>query len=55
MLEDLWAGLLMVLRPDTIAMTGIGLVLGIFVGSLPGFTTVMAMAPSRRPRCAVSG
>ncbi|MEQ9328225.1 MAG: tripartite tricarboxylate transporter permease [Rhodospirillales bacterium] len=44
MLEDLWAGLLMVLRPDTIAMTGIGLVLGIFVGSLPGFTTVMAMA-----------
>lgn len=44
MLEDLWTGLMMVLRPDTIAMTGIGLVLGIFVGSLPGFTTVMAMA-----------
>lgn len=44
MLADLYQGLLMVLRPDTIAMTGVGLILGIFVGSLPGFTTVMAMA-----------
>jgi putative tricarboxylic transport membrane protein len=44
MLTDLLDGLFMVLRFDTIAMTGMGLVLGIFVGSLPGFTTVMAMA-----------
>lgn len=44
MFEDLLAGLLMVLRPDTIAMTAVGLVMGIFVGALPGFTTVMAMA-----------
>lgn len=34
----------MILRLDTVAMTAAGLVLGIFVGSLPGFTTVMAMA-----------
>jgi putative tricarboxylic transport membrane protein len=34
----------MLLRLDTIAMMSLGLVLGIFVGALPGFTTVMAMA-----------
>ncbi len=44
MLYDLLDGLAMVLRFDTVAMTALGLVLGIFVGSLPGFTTVMAMA-----------
>ena len=44
MLADLYEGLMMVFRLDTIAMTCVGLVLGIFVGSLPGFTTVMAMA-----------
>ena len=44
MLHDLLEGLQMVMRLDTVAMTAIGLVLGILVGSLPGFTTVMAMA-----------
>ena len=44
MLADLLAGMEMVLRLDTLAMTAFGLVLGILVGSLPGFTTVMAMA-----------
>lgn len=41
---DLLSGLEMILRLDTVLMTAAGLVLGIFVGSLPGFTTVMAMA-----------
>ena len=41
---ELLSGLEMILRLDTVAMTAAGLVLGIFVGSLPGFTTVMAMA-----------
>ena len=44
MLEDLLLGLTMILRFDTIVMTGVGLALGVFVGALPGFTTVMAMA-----------
>ncbi len=44
MLTDLLAGIEMVMRLDTLAMTAIGLVLGILVGALPGFTTVMAMA-----------
>ncbi|SHG83038.1 tripartite tricarboxylate transporter permease [Marivita hallyeonensis] len=44
MWAELLTGLEMILRLDTVAMTAIGLVLGIFVGSLPGFTTVMAMA-----------
>ena len=44
MLHDLLEGLQMVMRLDTVAMTAIGLVLCILVGSLPGFTTVMAMA-----------
>lgn len=34
----------MILRLDTVVVTATGLALGIFVGSLPGFTTVMAMA-----------
>ena len=41
---DLISGLEMILRLDTVIMTAVGLVLGIFVGALPGFTTVMAMA-----------
>ena len=44
MWSDLFTGLEMILRLDTLAMTAAGLVLGIFVGALPGFTTVMAMA-----------
>jgi len=44
MWAELFTGLEMILRFDTVAMTAAGLVLGIFVGSLPGFTTVMAMA-----------
>ncbi|KIT17576.1 tripartite tricarboxylate transporter permease [Jannaschia aquimarina] len=44
MWAELFSGLEMVLRPDTVAMTAAGLLLGIAVGSLPGFTTVMAMA-----------
>jgi len=34
----------MLLRFDTLAMMCVGLVLGIFIGALPGFTTTMAMA-----------
>ncbi len=44
MWAELLVGLEMILRLDTVLMTAAGLVLGIFVGSLPGFTTVMAMA-----------
>ena len=44
MWAELFAGLEMILRVDTVAMTAAGLILGIFVGALPGFTTVMAMA-----------
>ena len=32
------------MRWDTVAMMSVGLILGMFVGALPGFTTVMAMA-----------
>ena len=37
-------GLLLCLRLDTLGFISAGLVLGMFVGALPGFTTVMAMA-----------
>jgi putative tricarboxylic transport membrane protein len=37
-------GIDMALRLDTFAMMALGLVLGMFVGALPGFTTLMAMA-----------
>ncbi len=37
-------GVGMALRWDTFAMMSVGLLLGMFVGALPGFTTVMAMA-----------
>lgn len=34
----------MLMRLDTVLMMSLGLVLGIFIGALPGFTTTMAMA-----------
>ena len=34
----------LLLRLDTLLMISLGLVLGIFIGALPGFTTTMAMA-----------
>ena len=37
-------GLELAFRLDTFAMTSLGLLLGMFVGALPGFTTLMAMA-----------
>ncbi|MEE9290990.1 MAG: tripartite tricarboxylate transporter permease [Alphaproteobacteria bacterium] len=37
-------GVGLALRWDTFAMMGVGLLLGMFVGALPGFTTLMAMA-----------
>jgi len=37
-------GIDLALRLDTFAMMALGLVLGMFVGALPGFTTLMAMA-----------
>ena len=44
MVENLLEGLSLLLRVDTFLMTGFGLLLGMTVGALPGFTTVMAMA-----------
>ena len=44
MVENLLEGLTLLLRVDTFLMTGFGLMLGMTVGALPGFTTVMAMA-----------
>lgn len=44
MWAELLTGLEMILRMDTILMIAAGMILGIFVGALPGFTTVMAMA-----------
>ena len=44
MLESFFEALPMVLRWDTFGMVGIGLILGMIVGALPGFTTIMAMA-----------
>ena len=37
-------GMNLALRWDTFAIMSVGLMLGMFVGALPGFTTVMAMA-----------
>ncbi len=37
-------GVGLALRWDTFAMMSVGLMLGMFVGALPGFTTLMAMA-----------
>lgn len=44
MYESFLQGIELALRLDTFAMMAAGLLLGIFVGALPGFTTVMAMA-----------
>ncbi len=44
MLHTALASIEMLMRVDTMAMMSLGLVLGIFIGALPGFTTTMAMA-----------
>jgi putative tricarboxylic transport membrane protein len=44
MWDDFLQGILLTLRWDTFGMMGLGLMLGMFVGALPGFTTIMAMA-----------
>ena len=44
MLEHLLEGLTLLMRIDTFVMAGVGLMLGMAVGALPGFTTIMAMA-----------
>jgi putative tricarboxylic transport membrane protein len=43
-LESLLAGIELAFRLDTFVMMSVGLVLGMLIGALPGFTTVMAMA-----------
>jgi len=44
MWDNFIQGILLTLRWDTFGMMGLGLMLGMFVGALPGFTTIMAMA-----------
>ena len=44
LIDNFLQGLEMAMRLDTFAMMAAGLVMGMFVGALPGFTTVMAMA-----------
>lgn len=44
MWDSFLLGVGMAMRWDTFAMMSVGLLLGMFVGALPGFTTVMAMA-----------
>ena len=44
MFENFLLGFEMAFQIDTIVMMSVGLVLGMVVGALPGFTTVMAMA-----------
>ena len=44
MWESFLQGIELALRWDTFGMMCVGLMLGMFVGALPGFTTVMAMA-----------
>ena len=44
MFESLIDGAFLLMRWDTFGIIGLGLFLGMFVGALPGFTTVMAMA-----------
>jgi putative tricarboxylic transport membrane protein len=44
MWDNFLQGILLSLRWDTFGMMGLGLMLGMFVGALPGFTTIMAMA-----------
>lgn len=43
-IENFLAGLQLILRLDIVLMMSVGLVAGMFVGALPGFTTIMAMA-----------
>lgn len=44
MWESFVEGISLCLRWDTFGIVSLGLILGMFVGALPGFTTVMAMA-----------
>lgn len=44
MWDSFLQGITLALRWDTFAMMSVGLLLGMFVGALPGFTTVMATA-----------
>lgn len=44
MWDNFIQGIMLSLRWDTFGMMGLGLMLGMFVGALPGFTTIMAMA-----------
>ncbi|HIC28541.1 MAG TPA: C4-dicarboxylate ABC transporter permease, partial [Rhodospirillales bacterium] len=44
MYESFVAGIGLALRVDTYLYISVGLFLGMFVGALPGFTTLMAMA-----------
>ncbi len=44
MFGDFLLGIELAFRLDTFVMMGAGLLLGMFVGALPGFTTLMAMA-----------
>ena len=44
MWDNFLQGILLTMRWDTMGMMGLGLMLGMFVGALPGFTTIMAMA-----------
>lgn len=44
MWDSFLQGVLLALRWDTFGMMGLGLILGMLVGALPGFTTIMAMA-----------
>jgi putative tricarboxylic transport membrane protein len=43
-LDTVLTSIELLLRLDTLLMVCVGLVLGIFIGALPGFTTTMAMA-----------
>ncbi len=44
MFDAILHSIVLLMRVDTLAMISLGLVLGIFIGALPGFTTTMAMA-----------
>jgi putative tricarboxylic transport membrane protein len=44
MWDNFVQGIALSLRPDTMGMMGLGLLAGMLVGALPGFTTIMAMA-----------
>ena len=44
MIDQFTEGFALAMRLDTMALMSIGLFAGMLVGSLPGFTTLMAMA-----------